>query len=139
MNRALPGRPYIDGVSFQLPSFMLVGVLNTFVDAMVFAVLVTALGVSGGMPAAALSAVAYLVGALNSYVWNSRVTFAVRHPSAWRYAVVTASSLGLSVGVFQLASMPLTPGAGALMFAKAAALLATVLFNFVLCRSWAFR
>ncbi len=139
MNRVLPGRPYVEAMSFQLPSFILVGAVNTFVDAAVFALLVGALGVSGGTPAVATSAVAYLIGALNSYVWNSRVTFAVRDPSAWRYVLVTLSSLCVSAAVFQLASELVGPGPGSLAIAKAAALLATMVFNFVLCRNWAFR
>src|SRR5260370_11102174 len=81
----------------QLLRFCLVGGLNTFVDVLVFNLLVLGLPTQDNGLLVIYNSLAYLVGALNSFCWNKLWTFQQRSSTTnsqlARFALVT--SLGI--------------------------------------------
>jgi putative flippase GtrA len=121
-------------VLWQWLRFVAVGVGNTVLSWCVYATL-EALGV----PYLLASAIAFAVGALNSYVLNRRWTFRSRGrpgPEVLRFGIVQCVGLGVDVGLLDV----LTQDVGihhliaqAIVFPVASAV------TFLLSRQWAFR
>jgi putative flippase GtrA len=121
-------------VLWQWVRFVAVGVSNTALSWCVYATL-EALGV----PYLLASAIAFAVGALNSYLLNRRWTFHSRGrpwPEVLRFGVVQCVGLGVDVGLLGF----LTQDVGihhliaqAIVFPVASAV------TFLLSRQWAFR
>ena len=121
-------------IALQWSRFAAVGVSNTALSTVVFGLLVRA-----GLHYVPASAVAFSLGALNSYVLNRRFTFrshAPRAPELGRFALVQLVGLAadlvlLSAAVGGLGLPRLA--AQILVFPAASAM------TFVLSRQWAFR
>jgi len=85
------------GIFLQLLRFCIVGGLNTFVDVLVFNLLVWGLPTQDNGLLVVYNSLAYLVGAVNSFCWNKLWTFKQRSSASndqlARFAFVT--SLGI--------------------------------------------
>ena len=123
--------------------FVLVGIGNTVVDAVLFAALALLLGWDEGVRAVLASTAGFLTGAVHSYVWNSRVTFSVRHEndslaSVGSFLAVAAVGAALAALVFTAAIAAWPSEATRLAVAKLVAIAATTAWNFALMRHWVF-
>lgn len=82
--------------------FLLVGVANTAVDWIVFAIMADVFHVA----AAPSQAVSYFVGAVNSFLCNKYFTFRARNKITFlecaQFLIVTAIAIGISTGVVYL-------------------------------------
>jgi putative flippase GtrA len=117
----------------QLVRFGLVGCTNTALSWCAYALLVHA-----GVHLLAASAIAWIVGAINSYVLNRRWTFRSRGrwtPELVRFAVV--QSAGLALDVVLLAALTRDAGIDKLL-AQALVYPVTMVATFALSRQWAF-
>ncbi|HZX49664.1 MAG TPA: GtrA family protein [Candidatus Paceibacterota bacterium] len=65
-------------IVFQGAKFLLVGVLNTFLDLGVLNILTAATGVTGGILFAVFKGFTFLLAVANSYLWNKYWTFSSR-------------------------------------------------------------
>jgi putative flippase GtrA len=87
----------------QIIKFMLVGALNTTIDAGAYFILTRWLGL-GSIPVLA-KAIAYAIGMTNSFFWNRNWTFK-SDASIWRAAVLFTlthiAALGVNAGVMAL-------------------------------------
>lgn len=87
----------LSSVVFQIMRFFVVGGLNTFVDLLVFNLLVWGLPTQDNGLLIVYNSFAYLIGAVNSFLWNKLWTFRQRssatNDQVARFAVVT--SLGI--------------------------------------------
>lgn len=114
--------------------FAVVGVSNTLLSTAVFAGLVHL-----GVPYLLGSALAFALGALNSYTLNRRWTFRSRGPRApelARFACVQAVGLGANLALLA----GLVQGAGIHhVFAQVLAFPAASIITFALSRQWAFK
>jgi putative flippase GtrA len=122
------------GSSRQFLVFALVGLLNTAVHYCVFLLLFRAFG----MPMLLASALGYASGVANSYFMNRRWTFRVAAPPSTveflRFALVNLASLSVNLAAleFLVAVVGLAPEA-----AQVAAILASLVVNFVGNKKWA--
>jgi putative flippase GtrA len=124
----------VRSVAWQWLRFVAVGVSNTALSWCVYATLEAA-----GVPYLVASAIAFVLGALNSYALNRRWTFRSRErrwPEVLRFGVVQCVGLGVDVLLLGV----LTEDAGihhliaqAIVFPVASAV------TFLLSRQWAFR
>lgn len=117
----------------QYLRFVTVGVSNTLISTATYAVLVRL-----GVPYLAASALAFSLGALNSYALNRRWTFRSRNrraPELARFACVQA--VGLAANLLLLAAFVGGAGAPRLLGQLLAFPLASVA-TFALSRQWAF-
>ena len=114
--------------------FAAVGVSNTLLSTAVFAALFHL-----GVPYLVGSALAFALGALNSYTLNRRWTFRSRAPRAPELArFVCVQAVGLGVNLALLAG--LVEGAGIHhVFAQVLAFPAASIITFALSRQWAFK
>jgi putative flippase GtrA len=114
--------------------FAAVGVSNTLLSTAIFAALFHL-----GVPYLLGSALAFALGALNSYTLNRRWTFRSRGPRApelARFLCVQAVGLGVNLGLLA----GLVQGAGIRhVFAQLLAFPAASIITFALSRQWAFR
>ena len=121
-------------VLWQWLRFVAVGVSNTLVSWCVYAMLETV-----GVPYLLASALAFALGALNSYVLNRRWTFRShgrRGPELLRFGVVQCIGLGLDVTLLAVLTEDVRVHhliAQAIVFPVASAV------TFLLSRQWAFR
>ena len=106
----------------QLARFGTVGVANTALTALTYAVLHAA-----GVPALVAAPVGFLVGAANGYVWNRRWTFRSRGGVLGRYLAAQAAGLAATDGLLAL-GLPYP-----------AVLVVATLFTFTACRLFVFR
>jgi putative flippase GtrA len=117
----------------QLIRFGVVGCANTFLSWCAYALLAWV-----GVHYLLASATAWMLGALNSYLFNRRWTFRSRGrraPELARFAVVQCAGLALDVVLLYA----LTRDAGvAHLLAQALVYPATVITTFLLSRHWAF-
>ena len=130
----------------QLTRFGLVGGLNTLVDILVFNVLLLCWPTTSAMVLLIYNAVAYGIGASNSFVWNKYWTFqrrqAVSHSELGRFSVTTLcgmlvnSMLLWAIGLV-LNSFPLNTVLWA-NASKVLAISATMLLSFLGMRLWVF-
>jgi putative flippase GtrA len=124
----------VRSVLWQWLRFVAVGVSNTVLSWCVYATL-EALGV----PYLLASAIAFAVGALNSYVLNRRWTFHSRGrpaPEVLRFGVVQCVGLGVDLGLLAVLTQDVRIHhliAQAIVFPVASAV------TFLLSRQWAFR
>jgi putative flippase GtrA len=121
-------------IVFQWLRFAAVGVSNTLLSTAVFAALFHL-----GVPYLVGSALAFALGALNSYTLNRRWTFRSRAPRAPELArFVCVQAVGLGVNLALLAG--LVEGAGIHhVFAQVLAFPAASIITFALSRQWAFK
>ena len=92
----VPGRVRLRAELARIARFCVVGASNTAVTFVSFALLVAL-----GVPAPAASAAAFVLGAANGYVWNTRWTFADQGVGASvlpRYVTVQVACAALSAG-----------------------------------------
>lgn len=124
----------VRSVVWQWLRFVVVGIGNTVLSWCVYATL-EALGV----PYLVASAIAFALGALNSYVLNRRWTFRSRErrgPEVLRFGVVQCIGLGCDVVLLGV----LTEDAGIHhLIAQAIVFPAASAVTFLLSRQWAFR
>ena len=117
----------------QLVRFGLVGCSNTALSWCTYALLV-----HSGVPVLLASAVAWTLGALNSFVLNRRWTFRSRRrwtPELVRFGIVQCA--GLAMNLVLLAALTRDAGVRPLV-AQALVYPATTLATFALSRQWAF-
>ena len=120
----------------QLIRFLLVGVVNTAIQYVVFVVLYEVTGINYLLASIA----GYCLGVLNSYLLNRRWTFASANaqilPEAIRFTTVNLLALGANTGLlFVLVS---TQGVRP-RIAQLWAITASVGVNFILNKTWTFR
>lgn len=124
----------------QAAVFAAVGAANTVIDAGVFAIVVNTLDWSSGSFAMAASALGFVAGSVNSYAWNSRVTFDAggrdNVHTVSQFAAVTLGGVVLTSLVFAAIEQAGVPSG--LVMAKLAAVCAGAAWNFVLMRRWVF-
>jgi putative flippase GtrA len=93
----------LEGLITQIVKFMLVGVLNTAIDAGAYVVLTRWLGL-GSLPVLA-KGLAYAIGMTNSFFWNRNWTFksdtSVGQAAAL-FALTHIAALGINAGVMAL-------------------------------------
>ena len=118
-----------DGLLPQFARFLVVGLSNTGVSFVVYAVLVGL-----GVPAPPAGALAFAAGAANGYVWNRRWTFRVAG-ALWRYVVVQAAGAGLAAGLLWLV---VTVGGLDHLLGYAVTLPLVTASTFAANRGWAF-
>ncbi|MCM3172446.1 GtrA family protein [Paenibacillus sp. MER 99-2] len=116
--------------------FGIVGILNTGVDAVVFAVLAFV-----GVPAMVAQAISYSCGIVNSYWWNNRWTFRdvksqAQHKRIVRFLIANLFVLILSSLIIYVAH---SLWSWSLVSSKAAATLLGMLINYLISRYWVFR
>jgi putative flippase GtrA len=117
----------------QLVRFGLVGCSNTALSWCAYALLVRA-----GVHVLLASAIAWTLGALNSYVLNRRWTFRShgrRAPELARFAAVQCAGLALDVALLDALTRDARVPA---LAAQALVYPATTLATFALSRQWAF-
>jgi putative flippase GtrA/Gpi18-like mannosyltransferase len=138
-----PGHGHHTRLWWQFLVFCVVGVSNTVLDVAVFTVLVATLGWRESFEPTVASMAGFAVGAANSYVWNSRVTFCAGRrreaPQVGRFVVATGIGIVASGAVFALARELWLHAPSELGAAKGIALAAGTVTNFFLQRSWVFR
>lgn len=96
----------------QLIRFSLVGGLNTFVDVLVFNLLVWGLPTQDNRLLVVYNSLAYLIGAVNSFLWNKVWTFKQRshatNDQILRFALVTSMGIFCNDAFLWLATSILT-------------------------------
>lgn len=126
---------------WKLIKFLMVGVGNTAIDWCVYFILTALFSVAAWVA----QPIGYIVGAVNSYAFNRKLTFKTKEKFFSRelikFSLVTAltagtSSLlmGLVTDTWHISGTPLLDIA-----AKVGVTGFTMLFNFVLSRLWVFR
>jgi putative flippase GtrA len=130
-----------DRMSGQAVRFVIVGLLNTFVDLGAFYLL----GLIPGMPSIAAKAASYVLGICNSFVWNKYWTFGARKSERGKrefavFFAVNMPPLAVNVVVFTVLGLWLDSGSFWIRMSKAfiAAAIAVV-WNFLGSRYLAFR
>jgi len=128
---------------WQFTKFSAVGMSNTLVDVGVFSALVLLLGWTGGAWVILASAIGFVAGGVNSYLWNSRLTFGTGYhgqelAAVIRFAIVLVSGVVLTSGVVAGLMWIQPPGPTAIAGAKAAAIMAGAIWGFSLQRYWVF-
>ena len=121
-------------VLLQWLRFAAVGVSNTLLSTAVFAGLVQL-----GVPYLLGSALAFTLGAVNSYTLNRRWTFRSRGPRApelARFACVQAVGLGTNLALLAVLVQGAEIGH---VFAQVLAFPAASIITFALSRQWAFK
>ncbi|ALS30064.1 GtrA family protein [Paenibacillus cisolokensis] len=124
------------GTAGTMIRFGAVGVLNTAVDAVVFALLYA----WGGAPYAAAQTAAYGAGMLNSYIWNKRWTFKSRKRGNARewlsFLLVNGMSYGVSIAALSAAYELAGFSIG---WSKALSVVSSLAVNYAGNRFWVFR
>ena len=128
-------------IFLQLGRFLLVGVLNTFVDLMVLNILIWISGITQGLQYSAFKGISFLLATINSYFWNKYWTFGkVREaPSPKEFTkFLTVVGIGflLNVGIASFVVNVIGPrfGIGEKIWANIGALTATMvawIWNFL--------
>jgi putative flippase GtrA len=138
----LPGRP---GWLPQVRRFGLVGALNTALDLLLLNGLLWLFPTGSATRILAYTAVAYGLGAANSFLLNKYWTFGQRRRTTWgelaRFALATLAGIGWNVALVGLAGRVAHPFAGALLWTNAAKLLAIgsgALLSYLGMRLWVF-
>jgi putative flippase GtrA len=125
----------------QLVRFIIVGLVNTFVDLAAFYLI----GLIPGMPDIAAKAMSYVLGICNSFFWNKYWTFGAAKSARGKrefalFFLVNLPPLAVNVVVFTLLGLWVGQGAFLVRMTKAfAAAVITVAWNFVGSRYLAFR
>lgn len=131
------------GLNMKVVRFGAVGVVNTLIDFAVLNLLLALFGVTGGWPLVLCNAVAFLGASLNSYFLNKRWTFAQKGSASLRqYAVFLVLAVGglaiNSVVLYLLVTGISRPSWVSptlwVNVAKAAATVASLVWNYLACR-----
>lgn len=130
----------------QMLRFGLVGGLNTLIDLLVLNCLLWLFAPTEAPQLLACNALAYGVGALNSFVWNKYWTFSQRqratHQELVRFAVTTGLGMGLNCLMLWAVSLALHPAlVNPVIWAnvsKVFAIAVTMLISYVGMRVWVF-
>lgn len=102
---------YIFGKKFpiiwQAAKFILVGILNTFLDLGVLNILISVSGITSGLNYSVFKGVSFLAAVINSYFWNKFWTFRKSATSEsgkefLQFFIVSAIGFGINVGVASL-------------------------------------
>ncbi|HUA10717.1 MAG TPA: GtrA family protein [Solirubrobacteraceae bacterium] len=123
------------GVARQFAKFVLVGVSNTLLTLAVYTILLKGFDVWY----LAASAIGFIVGATNGFIWNRRWTFSGHVGDAYtpvRWGVV--QTFGLAVNELLLFALVRGAGLGELIAQVLATAVVTVT-TFILNRAWTFR
>jgi len=137
----VPGFLRRERMAGQLVRFIIVGLVNTFVDLAAFYLL----GLIPGMPDIAAKAMSYVLGICNSFVWNKYWTFGAARSARGKreftlFFLVNLPPLIVNVVVFTLLGIWLGQGTFLVRMSKAfAAAVITVAWNFAGSRYVAFR
>ena len=84
----------------QFARFALVGVLNTFVDLIIFNLSAYWLGLETSFLYFLSKTIAFIVAMINSYILNSRFTFKETKNASWqRFVVITIATFIISTGI----------------------------------------
>ena len=101
----LIGRKFL--VFWQAAKFILVGILNTFVDLGVLNFLILISGIASGLGYSAFKGISFIVAVINSYFWNKFWTF--KKPKTVRpgkeflqFFIVSLIGFGINVGIASL-------------------------------------
>ncbi|WP_082560265.1 GtrA family protein [Paenibacillus sp. Root52] len=115
--------------------FGIVGILNTGVDAGVFAILAFV-----GMPAMVAQAISYSCGTMNSYWWNNRWTFRDVKSQAQRIRIVRFVIANLFVLIWSsfIIYVAHSLWSWSLVSSKVIATLLGMLINYLISRYWVF-
>lgn len=124
-------RSHLPKTVIQVVKFMTVGVLNTLIDAVTYFILTRGLGLMA-LPVLAKS-IAYIVGMINSFVWNRNWTFKSQ-TSTWRaaflFTLTHLVALGINAGVMALSiNLLALPEVIGIVLATAAAFVWNFLLN----------
>ena len=140
-HRLVPRFLHRERIAGQLLRFIIVGLVNTAVDLVAFYLL----GLIPGMPDVAAKAISYILGILNSFVWNKYWTFGARRSARGRreftvFFSVNVPPLLVNVVVFTVLGLWIDSGTFWVRMAKAfAAAVVSVVWNFLGSRYLAFR
>lgn len=120
----------------RMAKFVLVGMMNTGVDFAVFVSLVYGLSFSSAWA----QLVSYVIGVVNSYVWNRKWTFQASGngsvTEAVRFVVLTGTSFAAATALL----LVLQHGFGwSPILAKAASVFISMVVNYTGSRFWVFR
>lgn len=134
------------GLVSQLLRFGLVGGLNTLVDLLTLNVLLWTFPTTQPLMLLTFNALAYSLGALNSFLLNKYWTFRHRHKTTWgeivRFLLTTLCGLVWSSGILWLASSLLASWlSNPTLWAnvsKVLAILGTALISYLGMRLWVF-
>jgi putative flippase GtrA len=130
-----PVRSSSVSVAVQFVKFGIVGVSNTLITFAVYTLLLKGFGVWY----LAASAIGFVVGAVNGFLWNRRWTFRGHVGDALtpvRWGIVQACGLGLNLGLLYL----LVHDAGIdKLLAQAFATVVVTVLTFIANRAWTFR
>ena len=128
-------------ILWQAAKFILVGILNTFVDLGVLNILMLVTSISTGAFYSVFKGISFVVAVINSYFWNKFWTFkkaaATANPQKEfvQFLVVSVIGFGINVGVASLVvSLGGSLGMSAKLLANAGGLVATLCsmgWNFV--------
>jgi len=122
-------------VAVQFVKFGIVGVSNTLITFAVYTLLLKGFGVWY----LAASAIGFVVGAVNGFLWNRRWTFRGHVGDALtpvRWGIVQGCGLGLNLGLLYL----LVHGASVdKLLAQAFATVVVTVLTFIANRAWTFR
>ena len=132
----------------QFIAYATIGAGTTTLDAVLFALVASAVGWRDDARAVIASTLSYGTASVIAYVLNSRIAFRSRHHgddagTLARFAATFASSALLSAAVFSLVRWLLAGvfegSAVPLTGAKAASIVTVIVWNFALLRLWVFR
>ncbi len=126
-------------LSFQLGKFAIIGFSNSAVDFGALNALILLTGIKGGLFFILFKAFSFLLGILNSYLWNKFWTFEVPNKSNREFLRFMLISLaGLVINVLLASAivngMQVPPGYSAVLWANVGALISfifTALWNFL--------
>ena len=126
--------------------FALVGALNTTIDALALNLLIWLFDLRATAPILLANAVAYTLGAVNSFILNKRWTFGSRRPTAGdevaRFAATTLAGIALNDLLLWLIGAALLPALGPTALwatvSKLAAIAGSVSISYLGMRCWVF-
>ncbi|MFX3618301.1 MAG: GtrA family protein [Sporolactobacillus sp.] len=122
------GRP----IFHQAFLFALIGIMNTAVDFLVFLLLTQVFSLFYGFS----QVISYGAGMVNSYLWNSKVTFSVSKKSRGRlvkFILLNLIVLGITLTLMHfLLFLPLIVN-------KLISTIAGLMVNFILSKTWVFK
>lgn len=135
-------------IIYQAAKFILVGVLNTFIDLGVLNVLILFTGIFSGTGFVVFKGASFLVAVINSYVWNKYWTFKSRDSQAAKefsqFMFVSVIGILINVGTAALIVNVIGPQGGIApqVWANVGALASVVIslvWNFIGYKFWVFR
>ena len=121
-------------VIFQIAKFLLVGVLNTFVDLGVLNLLILISGIASGFGYSIFKGISFIIAVINSYFWNKFWTFGKKEATQStkefsQFFIVSTIGFGMNVGIASLVVNVIGPQFGLTekIWANIGAITATVI------------